>query len=239
LRTFPCPPLFWKKMSPRLNQMRTIGTLVLLPLIAWLGGPSSSHAAAPFVMSLDEATLGQLPPGWSAAKTGEGPGSVWKVVEDATAPDGKKVLAQTSGQGPNRLFNLCVAQQTSFADIDLSLAFKAVAGKLDQGGGAVWRYKDANNYYVARMNPLEDNYRLYKVVAGKRTQLASAGMKIPAGQWHALRIVHQGSHIQCYLNGQLYLDVQDDTFQDAGKVGLWTKADAQTHFAGFKVREAK
>ena len=94
---------------------------------------------------------------------------------------------------------------TSFTDVDLSVAFKAVAGKLDQGGGLVWRYKDANNYYIARMNPLEDNYRVYKVVAGKRTQLGSVDVKIPSGEWHTLRVVHKADHIQCYLDGKSYL----------------------------------
>jgi hypothetical protein len=183
---------------------------------------------------LDNAKIGELPQGWTAAKTGEGPGSVWKVVADR---DGKKVLAQTSAQGPNRLFNLCVAQETRFTDIDLTVAFKAVAGKLDQGGGAVWRYKDAKNYYVARMNPLEDNYRVYKVVGGKRTQLASADVKVAAGQWHTLRIVHRGDHIECRLDGKPYLDVKNDAFKDAGQIGLWTKADAQTYFADLHVSE--
>jgi hypothetical protein len=196
---------------------------------------STAHAAAPFVMSLEGAKTGELPQGWVATKTGDGPGSVWKVVADT---DGKKVLAQTSDQGPNRLFNLCVAANGSFRDIDLTVAFKAVAGKLDQGGGPVWRYKDANNYYIARMNPLEDNYRVYKVVGGKRTQLASAEVKAAAGQWHTLRVVHKGNHIACYLNGKPYLDVKDDTFQDAGQIGLWTKADAQTYFADLRVSAA-
>ena len=123
-----------------------------------------AELSPPFVLLLDEAKVGELPAGWAAAKTGEGPGSVWKVLEDK---GGKKVLAQTSDQGPNRFFNLCVAEDTSFSDIDLTVAFKAMAGKLDQGGGPVWRYQDAGNYYIARMNPLEDNYRVYKVVAGK------------------------------------------------------------------------
>ena len=192
--------------------------------------------SVPFVLSLDEAEAGELPAGWAAAKTGEGPGSVWKVVEDATAPHGKKVLAQTSDQGPNRFFNLCVAQKTNFSDVDLSVAFKAVAGKLDQGGGLVWRYKDANNYYLARMNPLEDNYRVYKVVAGKRIQLGTADIKIPSKTWHTLRVVHKADHIRCFLDGKLYLDAKDDTFPDAGKIGLWTKADAQTHFADFQAK---
>ena len=186
-----------------------------------------------FAMALNETKPGELPAGWTAAKTGDGPGSVWKVAEDA---DGRKVLAQTSDQGPNRLFNLCIAEKTRFADIDLSVAFKAMAGKLDQGGGPVWRYKDADNYYIARMNPLEDNFRVYKVVAGKRTQLGSVDIKVPAGQWHTLRVVHKADHIQCFLDGRLHLDVKDDTFKDAGKIGLWTKADAQTYFADVQAK---
>ena len=162
---------------------------------------------------------------------------MWKVVEDATAPSGHKALAQTSAEGPKRLFNLCVAKKTSFRDLDLSVAFKAVAGKIDRGGGLVWRYADAKNYYVARMNPLESNYRVYKVVAGKRTQLATADTKIDAAKWHTVRVIHVGKRIQCYIDGHRYLDVKDDTLMKAGKIGLWTKADAQTHFANFRAAD--
>ncbi len=189
------------------------------------------------VLSLVNVPIGQLPPGWIAAKTGEGPGSVWKVVEDATAPSGRKALAQTSAEGPKRLFNLCVVKKFSFRDLDLSVAFKAVAGKIDRGGGLVWRYADAKNYYVARMNPLENNYRVYKVVAGKRTQLATADTKIDAAKWHTVRVIHVGKRIQCYIDGRRYLDVKDDTFLKAGRIGLWTKADAQTHFANFRAAD--
>ena len=98
----------------------------------------------------EDATIGQLPGGWSAAKTGEGPGSIWKIVEDPSAPKGSKVLAQTSSEGPNPLFNVCVADATSIRNFDLSVSFKAISGKSDQGGGAFWRYRDANNYYIAQ-----------------------------------------------------------------------------------------
>ena len=208
--------------------MRRVGILSACAMAV----ASAVYAASPFVMSLESAPMGELPPGWTAAKTGNGPGSVWKVVADA---DGKKVLAQTSDQGPKRLFNLCVAESARFTDVDLSVAFKAMAGKVDQGGGPVWRYKDANNYYLARVNPLEHNFRVYKVVGGKRTQLASVDLNVAAGQWHTLRIVHQGQHITCALDGKPYLDVKDGTFPDAGRVGLWTKADAQTYFAELRV----
>jgi hypothetical protein len=184
-------------------------------------------------LNLEKAEIGKLPEGWIAAKTGEGEGSVWKVVEDPSAPGGK-ALAQTSADGPNKLFNLCVAKEASFRDLDMSIDFKANAGKLDQGGGLVWRYKDAKNYYVARMNPLEDNFRFYKVADGKRTQLATADVKAPAGQWHRLRVVQDHNRVQCYLDGKLYLDVQDETFSDVGQIGFWTKADAQTSFADLK-----
>jgi hypothetical protein len=106
-----------------------------------------------------------------------------------------------------------------------------VAGGVDQGGGLVWRYVDASNYYIARFNPLEDNFRLYKVVDGKRIQLATKeGLRAPAGEWHALAIRMKGDDITCSLNGKRELDAKDGTFAKAGKVGLWTKADAQTYF---------
>src|SRR5262245_51684884 len=197
---------------------------------------AATAAAADETWSFEDATNGELPKGWSSAKTGKGPGSVWKVVEDTTAPTGSKGLAQTSSDGANSLFNVCVADKTKLADLDLTVSFNAVSGKKDQGGGPVWRYRDANNYYVARMNPLEDNFRVYKVVAGKRTQLASADVEAAAGKWHTIRIVQKGDHIQCYLNDKLHLDVKDDTFTDAGKIGLWTKSDAVTSFDALNVK---
>ena len=182
---------------------------------------------------------GSVPKGWSVTKTGTGEGSVWKVVEDKTAPKGSKVLAQTA-ESPSAIFNLCVADGTSFEDVDITVAFKAVEGSKDQGGGIVWRYRDANNYYVARFNPLEDNYRLYHVVDGKRTQFGGKeDLKAKAGEWHTLAVTMVGDTITCSLNGKVEIEAKDSTFAKAGKVGLWTKADARTHFDDFVVSELK
>jgi hypothetical protein len=106
---------------------------IVLILIAFTGAeePKSTR------WNFEDATVGKLPAGWTAAKTGKGPGSDWKVIEDKSAPDGGNVLAHTSSERPNPLFNLCVADETSYADIDLSVSFKAVEGKTDQGGGPV------------------------------------------------------------------------------------------------------
>lgn len=187
-------------------------------------------------LQFDKGDTGKVPKGWKAAKTGKGEGSVWKVVEDNTAPSKKGyALAQTAAS-PGPLFNLCVAEDTKYQDVEISVAFKAIQGKLDQGGGPVWRFQDANNYYIARMNPLESNYRVYKVVNGKRTQLETKeGLKVPAGEWHTLKIKMTGDQIECYLDDKKELAAKDSTFKDAGKVGLWIKADAQTYFDDFKV----
>ena len=217
--------------------MRWLDVAAVVTLVG-VGLAAAAEAAREFRFKKDD--LGKVPAGWKADKTGKGEGSVWKVVADDTAPSkGGYALAQTA-KGPNALFNLCVAEDTRWRDVEVSVAFKAVAGELDKGGGIVWRYQDADNYYLARMNPLEDNYRLYKVVAGKRTQLATKeGLKVPANEWHTLKVTQAGDRIECFLDGKKYLDAKDDAIQKAGKVGLWTKADAQSHFDQFVVKEAK
>jgi hypothetical protein len=178
--------------------------------------------------------LGKAPTGWKVDRTGSGEGSTWKVVEDKTAPSGRGLVLAQTAESPGPMFNLCVADDSRFKDLELGVAFKAVAGKKDQGGGVVWRYQDNDNYYICRMNPLEDNFRVYKVVAGKRTQLESADVKLASGEWHTIKIEMEGDKIRCFLDGKKYLDATDSTFKEAGKVGLWSKADAQTHFDDFK-----
>jgi hypothetical protein len=196
--------------------------------LVWFAGVELRAAEKEWTFEDDK--VGVLPKNWIEAKTGEGPGSVWKVVADESAPSGSKALAQMSSEGQRRLFNLCIAGNTTYRNIDVSVSIKAVCGTIDQGGGPVWRYQDANNYYIARANPLESNYRVYKVVGGKRIQLDSADVDVPAGRWHRLRVVHEGHQIHCYLNGKSLLKATDATIPNEGRVGLWTKADAVTLF---------
>jgi hypothetical protein len=190
--------------------------------------------------NFEDANTGELPPGWIATKTGEGPGSVWKIIEDPSAPAGPKVLAQTSPDGPNPLFNLCLCTTTKYADLDLKISLKPREGKLDQGGGPVWRCQDKDNYYVARLNPLENDFRLFHVIKGKRTLLTKpVQVQEPAGQWHTIRITHAGSHITCYLNDKKLIEHDDMTLFDPGMIGLWTKADAVTSFDNVTVSTPK
>jgi hypothetical protein len=198
-------------------------------------------ADPPFRLAVTKADVGKLPAGWTAAQTGQGKGSVWKVVADDTAPSKTGyVLAQTA-EGPSALFNLCVADQGRFANtVSIAVALRAVRGANDQGGGVLWLYQDADNYYVTRYNPLEENFRVYKVVAGKRTQLGTVeGVKAAPDTWHTLRVKHVGKDITCLLDDKYVLNVSDDTFAKPGQVGLWTKADAQTRFDQFEASELK
>jgi hypothetical protein len=157
----------------------------------------------------------------------------WKVVADSDAPSKPNVLAQLAkSSGP--AFNITLIQDTNRKDVDIAVSMKAVAGSTDQGGGVVWRAKDAKNYYIARYNPLEDNYRVYKVDNGRRVELQSANIRRSPG-WHMLRVTMVGDHIECHYDGKKYLDLKDSTFPAAGKIGLWTKADAQTQFDNLTV----
>jgi hypothetical protein len=209
-------------------------TAALLIASAFL--PAAGDEARTFTFGRDD--LGKLPKGWKADHTGKGEGSVWKVVADDTAPSKSGYALAQTAEGPDAFFNLCVAEDTKYAGLELSVEFKAVKGKEDQGGGVVWRYKDADNYYTCRMNPLEDNFRVYKVVGGRRRQLATTknDVKVPAGEWHKITVTMKGDIIECFLDGQKQLDAKDDTFKEAGKIGLWSKADARTHFDNLTVK---
>jgi len=148
----------------------------------------------------------------------------WEVAKDGT----NHVLAQRA-ESEDRVFNVTLIDGTNFKDIDLSVRVKANTGKNDQGGGMIWRAKDKDNYYVARFNPLEDNFRVYKVEGGKRTQLDHSD--VPGDrEWHTLRITMKGREILGYFDGKKFLVAEDSTFPDAGKIGLWSKSDALSYF---------
>ena len=188
-------------------------------------------------VNFDNTQVGTLPPNWTGAKTGTGEPK-WAVVADESAPSKPNVLKQ-SGVAT---YPVCIKEDTNLKDGYVEVKFKAISGKEDQAGGVLWRCQDADNYYVARGNATEDNVVLYKTVKGKRASLDIVGRKggygvkepVPPGTWHTLRVEFAGHTFTVLLNGKKLFDVQDDTFADAGKVGLWTKADSVTLFDDFR-----
>jgi hypothetical protein len=185
-------------------------------------------AAAPDTVNFDTATTGQPPTGWTPTKTGSGDAK-WTVEKDDMAPSRPNVLKQ-SGVAT---YPLCFKNDTSLKDGFVEVKFKPISGKEDQAGGVVWRLKDANNYYVARANALEDNVTIYHTINGRRTETKRTKMKVAANVWHTLRVDFAGNHFTVTYDGGKAFDWDDDTFKDAGKVGVWTKADSVTLFDDF------
>jgi hypothetical protein len=201
--------------------MKRLGMLVLT--IAALGGIVLADA-----VTFDTLTAGAPPPGWTATKTGTGEAK-WTVEKDDTAPSKPNVLKQ-SGQAT---YPVCIKDDTTLKDGFVEVKFKPVSGKEDQAGGLVWRVKDSNNYYVARANALENNVAIYHTINGRRTEKKRASMMVASNQWHTLRIDFQSRHFVVTYDSKKALEWDDDTFKDAGKVGVWTKADSTTLFDDF------
>lgn len=180
--------------------------------------------------TFDKCEVGKPVAGWRVAQTrgGDKPAK-WLVAADASAP-GKPNVLKVETSAEDQTFNLLIGENLSLKDVDLRVMLRADSGKADQGGGLLWRCKDENHYYVCRVNPLEGNFRVYKVEGGKRTQLMSADVEMKSGEWHEVRAVMIGNKIECFLDGKKHLEAVDDTFRDAGGIGLWTKADASCSF---------
>src|SRR5215217_8561965 len=194
---------------------------VILTALLFAAAPTES-------VNFDKAEAGKAPTGWIATQTGSGQAR-WAVVADDTAPSKPNVLKQ-SGQAT---YPVCIKDDTSVKDGYVEVKFKPISGREDQAGGLIWRAKDLNNYYVARANALENNVTIYDTVNGRRTERKRTRMTVTSNQWHTLRVDFQGNHFTVMLDGKQALDWGDETFKDAGKVGVWTKADSVTLFDDF------
>ena len=184
--------------------------------------------AAAETVNFDDMRVGAVPSGWTATQTGSGTAK-WSVEKDNSAPSKPNVLKQ-SGQAT---FPVCFKNDTNIKDGFVEVKFKPIAGKEDQAGGVIWRLQDANNYYIARANALENNVTIYHTIKGKRTEKKRTNVKVSSGTWHTLRVDFSGNHFTVTFDGKKALEWEDGTFQNAGKVGVWTKADSVTEFDDF------
>jgi hypothetical protein len=178
--------------------------------------------------SFNAASVGSLPAGWVAGVTGRG-ASHWSVEADPSAPSPPNVLKQ-SGRGD---FPWCVMKDASLADGFVEVSFKPLAGDEDQAGGVVWRWKDGDNYYVARANALENNVSLYYTQNGRRNTIKYVDAPVQGKRWHVLRVEFSGTRITVSLDGKRYIELNDNHIAGAGAVGVWTKADSVTAFDDF------
>ena len=182
--------------------------------------------------NFDDAKVGPLPSHWDGKWTGTQTGdgaAKWSIEKDDTAPSKPHVLAQR-GEAE---YPVALKNDTALKDGFVEVKFKPVAGKEDQAGGVVWRAKDTNNYYIARANALEDNVTIYHTIGGRRVSFKSVETKVASGVWHTLRVDFHGNNFTVTFDGHKVIEASDDSFTEAGKVGVWTKADSVTLFDDF------
>jgi len=201
--------------------MKTIYTLIVC------AGFVSGTALAETI-NFDDAKAGALPSGWNATQTGSG-SAKWSVEKDDSAPSKPNVLKQSGAA----TFPVCIKNDTHIKDGFVDVRFKPVAGKEDQAGGVIWRVQDANNYYIARANALEDNVTIYHTIGGKRVAFKSINTKVKPGVWHTLRVDFEGNKFTVTFDGNKVIEAIDESFANAGKVSVWTKADSVTEFDNF------
>jgi len=201
----------------------------LVLVAALLGSAALAQQEIMTTFNFDSDTPGQPPKGFEFGLTGKGKPGKWVVQAVDDAPSGKNVLAQTDGDTTDYRFPIAYTGP-ELKDLRLAVKCKPIAGKGDQGCGIVWRLKDADNYYITRANALEDNVHLYHTVKGRRVKFAGWNGKVTSGAWHELAMEMVGDHIQVFFDGKKVIDEHDDTIKDAGKFGVWTKADSIIQF---------
>ncbi len=198
---------------------------ILAAALLWINAMNAYAEADNF----DQAAAGTPPHAWKSGVTGGG-SPRWQIEADPTAPSRPNVLKQT-GSGT---FPWCVRNGAAIADGFVEVKFKPISGAQDQAGGLVWRWKDGDNYYVARANALENNVSLYYTENGKRRTIKYADAPVPGKLWHTLRVEFSGTRIKVALNGKTRIELDDSHIAGAGAVGVWTKADSVTAFDDFR-----
>ncbi len=190
------------------------------------------------IFDFEKTSIGKLPPDWIMDETNpKKPLGTWRVIKDETAPSGEKVLNLTKAKSSyGSTFNLCYNKKIDFLNGEISVKFKANSGAIDQGGGIMWRVQDANNYFIARFNPLEDNFCFYVVKEGRRYLIESTNIKLEKNKWHSMKIIQHGDIFEGYIDGKKVLQSKNNRCSKVGGVGLWTKADALTSFDDFIVK---
>ena len=192
-------------------------------------------AAAGRVITFDNEQLGQTPSQWTVAMTNHGRPPRWEIVKDLTAATQPYVFAQVAADPVSDRFPLAVFNDVTFRDGEVSVRIKPVSGRWAQAGGLVWRYRDQNNYYLARANAIQKNVQVFKVENGRRVPLMDAVRhEIPTNAWSILKVGARGNRFQVFMDHRRILQGWDNTFLTSGKVGLWTVADSVTYFDEFR-----
>src|SRR6266849_5870913 len=212
--------------------MKDLSRTLLIAMVLCSSVPLT--ASDKVVRDFESDAVGAPPAGFEFGRTGNGAEGKW-VIRIEKGGNKNHVLVQESADPTDYRFPVAVLKEGSYKDVTLSVRARPLSGEVDQGFGLVWRYRDPNNYYITRCNALEDNCRIYHVAGGSRRQFGGQNVKVAKSAWHTLKLEATRNRFVVFYHGSKVFDGTDDTFKDAGKVGLWTKADSVIEFDDFTV----
>jgi hypothetical protein len=193
-----------------------------------------AQVTTPIRIDLSKAEPNLEPEDFTFWRTGRGEAARWTIVADATASQGR-AIAQVSTDRTDYRFPIAVYKPFSGTNLEAKLRFKAVAGSVDEAGGIAVRLTTPDDYYVVRANALEDNVRFYRMVKGRREQIAGTDTKVSPKEWHTLALRAEGEQFTVSFDDKVLFSTTDKTFANSGKVALWTKADSVTHFDAIEI----
>src|SRR5215475_10635277 len=125
-----------------------------------------------------------------------------------------------------------------FRQGEISLRFKPLSGRIDQGAGILFNLKPNGDYLTVRANALENNLVLWKFENGRRSSVKwIPNTRTATRQWHDLKIRIAGAKVEGYLNGKLYLEHVLPA-PVSGHIGLWSKADSHVYFDDYAITPA-
>jgi hypothetical protein len=125
-----------------------------------------------------------------------------------------------------------------FREGEISVRFKPLEGRIDQGAGILFNLKPNGDYLPVRANALENNLVLWQFVRGSRSSVKWVrNTPTATRQWHDLKLIVRGKSIEAYLDGKPTL-THELAAPVSGKVGLWSKADSFVYFDNYTVNPA-
>jgi len=211
--------------------------------------------AAPKVFDLSTETIGAEPKTitpvvgvWTIAQDGNNKvlmvdGSRWKegqpaanIADKARALYGDRYAEFLDNVKSFAYYPYAVATGIEdFRDGEISMRFKPLAGRIDQGAGILFNLKSNGNYLTIRANALENNLVLWQFVNGKRTSVKwIRNTPTATQQWHTLKVRIAGKKIEGYLDEKLLLE-HELAEPSSGRIGVWSKADSVVYMSDYTV----
>ena len=131
-------------------------------------------------------------------------------------------------------FPLAIAKDGFLSNGMVSAGVMPVAGSIDQAGGIAFGIQNIGNYFVFRLNSLEDNLILFEYVNSRRIERESVTRPLKSGRWYRLKVHIEDRQLAAFIDEEPVMTYAADRSL-TGYVGLWTKADSVVGFDDFKL----